>query len=137
MSASFLVPGKHSMDVDSPSIIPGTPNADDYASLGDGDDLSRRTTPAFPNEEIVTGKVEEEEQKSSRHGSSGREEPTIHINGTLHQHDALQQSSLAVPILEMDLDNNEDEQFEVQPLAAHRMVSSCKAFEMDNEHAYI
>lgn len=108
--------GSKSMDVDLASVIPGTPNADDYASLGDSDDLSRRTTPAFFENEHV-------ELKNGRDSSNEGREQLQHggSNGAA--------AGFSAPDItyEMDLDNSEDEeQLEVQQvtLQARRTVSA-------------
>lgn len=101
------------MDVDSPSVIPGTPDVDDYASLGEGDDLSRRTTPAFLESEHTELKHGE---GSNSNGASENEE---------RQQAYSAPSGISAPAVayEMDLDNNDDEQLEVQQVSARRTVS--------------
>lgn len=101
------------MDVDSPKVIPGTPNVDDYASLGDGDDLSRRTTPAFF------------ELESDHEGKSGGGSNGVNIaEQQLSNGGGSAATVVAASVYEMDLDNGDDEQLQVQPLTAHRMVSA-------------
>lgn len=104
------------MDVDLASVVPGTPNVDDYASLGDSDDLSRRTTPAFFENEQV-------EPKNGRESSNEGREQLQHgaSNGAA--------AGFVAPDItyEMDLDNSEDEeQLEVQQvtLQTRRTVSA-------------
>jgi hypothetical protein len=107
------------VDVESPTVIPGTPNLDEYAaSLGDADSLaggassSRGITPAFPE-----------------HASGSGSEGIISRSNSYNNGHAGNNSLLAVPSVayEMDLDNNdEDQQSESgQPLVAHRLVGGC------------
>lgn len=118
LSSPATVQGTKSMDVDSPKVIPGTPNVDDFASLGDDDDdLSRRTTPAFF--ELEESIVEEEDGERNGDASSSR-------NGVQQQQRGSDKAAHEVPAIayEMDLDNNDDEEnVEVQQhFTAHRLV---------------
>lgn len=101
------------MDVDSPKVIPGTPSVDDYASLGDGDDLSRRTTPAFSELENDDQVVE--------NGKDGLDSSRADGNGQ-QRTNGFKGDVLAAPY-EMDLDNGDEEPLLPQALTAHRMVS--------------
>ena len=106
------------MDVDSPSGSLGTPNGDDYASVVDSDDSSRRNSPGyFEYEQVV-------DVKNSRESSNGDAGGQYGANGA---NNGVSSNTIAPDITyEMDLDNSEDdEQLEVQQVAltARRTVS--------------
>lgn len=105
------------MDVDSPKVIPGTPNADAYGSLGDADDLSRRTTPAFF--ELENGHLEGQEESEERSNeASGQVQQQGNGAGAVD-------AAVGAVSYVMDLDNGDrdDEPLQVQHLTAHRLVS--------------
>ncbi|KAK9894285.1 hypothetical protein P389DRAFT_163379 [Cystobasidium minutum MCA 4210] len=98
------------MDVDSTGVIPGTPSVEDYASVGDSDESSRRTTPGyFEYEQIVAVK----NGPGSSNGVGGQQQGD-------HGGSNGASTGLIAPGItyEVDLDNSEDdEQLEVQQVA--------------------
>jgi hypothetical protein len=86
---------------------------DEYASLGEGDDLSRRTTPAF-------FELESDHEGKNERGSTG----VFHIEQQMSNGGSGADVAISADVYGIDLDNGDDEQLQAQPLTAHRMVSA-------------